>query len=265
MSASKYRVTQPAEDQRAFRNALGQYGTGVAVVTTEHGGARLGMTINSFAAVSLDPPLVLWSVRKASRMATAFVETSGFAINVLAEEQTDLSAAFASDESRSTAFETFGWSEGRPGALLLDGALARFECQTDVVHDAGDHYVILGRVEQCAVTDGSPLLFVQGEYVSRQPLASRPAEAAEQTAAPTLDETTDSFAHVLTGASHRLSRLFDAYRKRSGVTVAQGRVLGRLERRAMTADELATSTFLGRRAIDDALEDLLARALDGMT
>lgn len=261
MSALQYRLARPAEDPRAFRNALGQYGTGVAVVAAEHNGSLLGMTINSFAAVSLDPPLVLWSVRKASQMATAFAETEGFGINVLSEQQTDLSAAFASDESRALAFDKFGWSRGRSGAVLLNGALARFECVPEVVYDGGDHHIIVGRVEQCTVTDGSPLLFVQGEYVSRRPLASLAAEAADRVAAPTLDETTDSFAHVLTAASYRLSRLFDEYRRRSGVTVAQGRVLGRLEKQPMNAEQLAATTFLGRRAIDDAVSDLLARQL----
>lgn len=250
----EYDVCDPAADGRGFRNALGQFGTGVAVVTARSGAALTGMTINSFAAVSLDPPLVLWSIRRQSKRADAFVTAESFAVNILAESQSDLARAFASDKPGSDPFESARWVEGHGGSPLLEGTLARFECRRHEVHTAGDHQIILGAVERCSVLAGTPLLFVQGEFVTRQSLT---ADDADGGAADDPDATGDGlFARVVTAASYGLSHRFDAYRARLGVSVAEGRILERLSRRPMTIEELGRSAYLGTRAVEDTVAQL---------
>ena len=125
----------PAADPRAFRDALGRYTTGVTVVTTMTADGPVAITANSFASVSLDPPLVLWSPAKSSRRFAAFEGAQHFAIHVLAAED----AALASDCAKSWApFDNHTVTEGEGGTPLIDGVLARFECETHAQHDGGD-------------------------------------------------------------------------------------------------------------------------------
>ena len=139
-------------DRRAFRRALGHFPTGVAIVTTVAGDRPVGMTINSFASVSLDPPLVLWSVDLAAGFADAFTAADRFALSVLAGDQMALARRF---DGVAT------WA-GAGGPPLIAGALATFECRREAVHPGGDHAIIVGRVDRFAARDGSPLLFHAG-------------------------------------------------------------------------------------------------------
>jgi len=159
-----YDIVDPTADSREFRRALGMYGTGVAVVTTMADGVPAGMTVNSFAAVSLTPPLVLWSIRSDSSRAAQYTGAAYFAVNVLSSGQTPISRVFASAGSGPSAFAAFAWSDGVAGTPLIEGALARFECRAHAVHPAGDHQIIVGEVERCSLTPGEPLLFAQGGY-----------------------------------------------------------------------------------------------------
>ncbi len=129
---------------RAFRDALACYPTGVAVVTVRQGDMVRALTINSFASVSLNPPLVLWSLDRTSERYEQFANAGHFAINVLAADQEALAMACA----RLDDLEEAGgrWTAGQTGAALIDGALARFECALDSVHEGGDHIIIVGRV-----------------------------------------------------------------------------------------------------------------------
>lgn len=255
-----YEASVPAEDSRAFRNALGQYGTGVAVITTLRDGVPVGMTVNSFAAVSLDPPLVLWSIRNDSGRAPAFVEADSFVVNVLAADQMEVARVVATAGSGPEAFEAIAWTPGADGVPLVDGALARLECRLHEVADGGDHRILVGHVERCSVTDGQPLLFVQGGYALPEPLlpgdaggAAEPQYGAPGEPAP--------FAQLVTAASHRLSRAFDEHRARFGLGVASSRVLKRLSAGPMTCDQLVATCFLGPRAVEDALSELVDAGL----
>lgn len=154
---------RPSFDQRAYRNALGSFATGVTVVTTRDGsGRRYAMTVNSFAAVSLSPPLVLWSVSRESPSARAFLAATHFAINVLAVEQIALSRHFA--RSSEDKFAGIPIVDGIAGLPLIADAAAVFQCRTEAIHPGGDHEVILGRVEHYDDSDREPLVSRRGRY-----------------------------------------------------------------------------------------------------
>lgn len=149
----------------ALRQALGRFVTGVTIVTcAEPDGTRFGLTVNSFNSLSLDPPLVLWALRMASPSLQAFRASSHFAVNVLAEEQLDLSRRFASPHA-----DRFGQGQWRPGlgqAPVLAGSLAVFECAVQNIMPVGDHVLFVGRVLRLVQRAGAPLLFAGGQYRS---------------------------------------------------------------------------------------------------
>jgi flavin reductase (DIM6/NTAB) family NADH-FMN oxidoreductase RutF len=148
---------------RELRAALGRFATGVTIVTCrDAAGTPVGLTCNSFNALSLDPPLVLWSLRRASPSVAAFVAAPHFAVNVLAEDQVELSRRFAS--SGADKFADGVWHDGTGGAPLLVGAAATFECATASQQDAGDHVLFIGRVLRLADAALPPLVFHGGRY-----------------------------------------------------------------------------------------------------
>ena len=152
------------DDTRALRNALGRFATGVAIATAiDPDGHPVGLTINSFSAVSLAPPLVLWCLDNTSHNLEAFRRASHHAINILAAGQVDLSNRFATWPV--DRFAGLPWHPGAGGAPLLDGCCARFELANESAHAAGDHTIFVGRVERFAETPGpAPLLFHAGRY-----------------------------------------------------------------------------------------------------
>lgn len=149
------------DNHRAFRNALGSFTTGVTVVTAMTDDGPIGMTVNSFASVSLDPPLVLWSPAKSSSRYRAFTGAGHYAIHVLGADQDHLSAAFTRGGSGFDGIEARFNDEGVP---VLPGTLARFECVQQALHDAGDHTLVIGRVLRVAHRQGEPLCFSGGRF-----------------------------------------------------------------------------------------------------
>jgi flavin reductase (DIM6/NTAB) family NADH-FMN oxidoreductase RutF len=146
-----------------LRQALGRFATGVTIMTClDAEGRRIGLTANSFASLSLAPPLVLWSLRLASPSLAAFEQASHFAINVLAETQVDLSRRFAS--AVPDKFEEGAWSAGLGGAPVLAGCAAVLECERYAAHDGGDHRLFIGQVQRWADLAVAPLLFQGGHY-----------------------------------------------------------------------------------------------------
>ncbi|MBP6901808.1 MAG: flavin reductase family protein [Burkholderiaceae bacterium] len=147
----------------ALRRALGRYATGVAIVSCRDAvGVPLGLTVNSFAALSLEPPLVLWSLRRASALLPAFEAATHWAVNVLAVEHLPLARRFASPEPDK--FADGDWLDGRHGAPVLPDALAVFECAAETVHDGGDHRLLIGRVLSLQLADGAPLTYQASHY-----------------------------------------------------------------------------------------------------
>jgi flavin reductase (DIM6/NTAB) family NADH-FMN oxidoreductase RutF len=149
-----------------FRQLLGCFPTGVAVITTTAAdGQPAGLTCNSFSSVSLEPPLVLFSLRKASSLVSAFSEADAFAINILSQRQDALSGRFASSKV-ADKFEGVAWRSGPLGMPIIEDCLASFECSVHARHDAGDHYIFIGEVkhmgEGCA---DQALVYYKGAYM----------------------------------------------------------------------------------------------------
>ena len=155
------RFTPGPDTARDFRNALGQFATGVTIVTCRSEAGPLGITANSFASVSLDPPLVLWSPARSSKRFAAFEAAEHYAIHIVEEGQVDVCGHFVKN---GTDFDGLAWHEGAHGVPLLDGCLARFECTRHAIHDGGDHAIIVGQVTAAAIGQGNPLLFAKGSY-----------------------------------------------------------------------------------------------------
>ena len=148
----------------ALRAALGRFATGVTIITCAGpGGSPVGLTANSFSALSLDPPLVLWSLRQVSGSLAAFEASPYFAVNVLAESQVDLSRRFAAS-AMADKFAQGAWSAGLGGAPVLAGCAAVFECEVASRQVAGDHVLFIGRVLRLADLSVAPLLFQGGHY-----------------------------------------------------------------------------------------------------
>ncbi len=156
-------ASPPTPDADALRNALGRFATGVTIVTCRAADGRpIGLTVSSFNALSLTPPLVLWSLRDVSPQMADFMAASGFAVNVLTSDQQALSQRFAGrDEDR---FDAGAWTTGAHGAPVLVACAAVFECATASQQDAGDHRLFIGHVLACRWTDQLPLLYHAGQY-----------------------------------------------------------------------------------------------------
>ncbi len=151
---------------RAYREALACFGTGVTVVTTMTERGPLAMTANSFASVSLDPPLVLWCPARASLRHDAFVAADRYAIHVMAEEQQDIAMHFA---RTGDDFHGIDWTLA-DGLPILSGCLARFECRRTAVHPGGDHSIVVGKVQSATFHTGKGLMFKHGAYGGFFPL-----------------------------------------------------------------------------------------------
>ncbi|MGB7406479.1 MAG: flavin reductase family protein [Pacificimonas sp.] len=163
-------MTDDDFDPKAFRAALGSFATGVTVVTTvDANGNDVGLTANSFNSVSLDPPMVLWSLARASRNLPVFSDADRFAVHVLASDQRDLSTRFAT--SGEDKFAGVDVSRGPDGIPLLSKCAARFICATAHQYDGGDHVIFVGEVTRFSRSALPPLLYHGGDYA----MASRMA------------------------------------------------------------------------------------------
>jgi flavin reductase (DIM6/NTAB) family NADH-FMN oxidoreductase RutF len=157
---------RPAIEPSLFRQLLGCFPTGVAVITTRDAdGQPAGLTCNSFSSVSLEPPLVLFSLRSASKLLDTFRKAEGFAINILSERQDALSGRFASSKI-DNKFEGVAWRPGPLGMPLVDDCLASFECSVFAIHEAGDHVVFIGEVQHMGAGGADQaLVFYKGAYM----------------------------------------------------------------------------------------------------
>jgi flavin reductase (DIM6/NTAB) family NADH-FMN oxidoreductase RutF len=148
-----------------LRKALGQFATGVTVVTARAAdGAPVGLTVNSFTSVSLDPPLILWCLGQDSASFDTFRLAEAHMINVLAADQLDVAKRFAS--RGADRFAGLRWSPTDTGLPRLDGCIAWFECAIRSRYEEGDHLVLVGRIESFEVARGKPLIFHDSRYVA---------------------------------------------------------------------------------------------------
>jgi flavin reductase (DIM6/NTAB) family NADH-FMN oxidoreductase RutF/DNA-binding MarR family transcriptional regulator len=251
----------PSEDIAAFRRCLSQFGTGVTVVTTRSGDELAGMTSNSFASVSLDPPLILWSIRKSSTSYSLFEKTTHFAVNILASTQVDLSQKFA--KTGPDKFNDVDWSAGLGGAPVLDGTVAIFECRAIQNHDGGDHLIMVGEVERFTrYSDREPLLFVQGRYAMPidhpQSVLSRPQPATDRDYGP----DAQSLSSLLLRASTAVGPIVASARQTKSISSMEARVLrGVRVFPGRTLPELVREVLLGLNSSEVALDNLLERRL----
>jgi 3-hydroxy-9,10-secoandrosta-1,3,5(10)-triene-9,17-dione monooxygenase reductase component len=156
-------VVDSALSTLVLRAALGRFATGVTIVSCRAAdGGPIGLTANSFNALSLQPPLILWSLRNVSPNLDSFVAAPHFAVNVLAENQVDLSRRFASPVPDK--FAEGLWSEGLGGAPVLAGCAAVFECEQVSFQTAGDHVLFIGQVHRVTEAPVTPLVFQSGHY-----------------------------------------------------------------------------------------------------
>jgi flavin reductase (DIM6/NTAB) family NADH-FMN oxidoreductase RutF len=161
---------EPTFSAGDFRAALGLFATGVTIVTARAAdGSLIGLTANSFNSVSLEPPLVLWSLAKRAGSLPVFAKGSHYAINILAADQKALAQRFASKELDK--YEGVAFTEGSGGAPVLAGVAASFECFNRSQYDEGDHVIFVGQVERCASDAAkSPLIFHGGRFFTELPL-----------------------------------------------------------------------------------------------
>ena len=150
-------------DSRELRNVLGCFGTGVTVVTTlDEAGKKVGLTANSFSSVSLDPPIVLWSLSKQSKSLQAFMRCSRFVINVLSMEQLPLSNQFS--KAAEDRFNGVSTATGLGGLPVIADCAANIECKVISSQEVGDHILFLGQIERYSYLKKDTLLFCNGSY-----------------------------------------------------------------------------------------------------
>lgn len=150
-------------DQKKFRNALGCYLTGVTVITTSVLNKMVGVTANSFSSVSLDPPLVLWSIDKNSSRYNMMSNAENYAINVLSSSQKNVAVEFVKNKD---PFKKIDFILGINDVPIIENSSAVFECETKDIFDGGDHSIILGKVINFSFNERKPLFFYKGDFGS---------------------------------------------------------------------------------------------------
>jgi len=164
-------MSQAPIEQHHFRRVCSKYATGITIVTVlDSRGAPHGLTVNSFTSVSLSPPLVLFCLDRQTAILTHFRLDTRFAINVLEEEQKDISSCFA--RSGHDRFEGVAWRPGETGAPVLPEVLATLECGVTQMVEAGDHIIVIGEAIHATWRDGQPLIYFNSSYQSLRTGAS---------------------------------------------------------------------------------------------
>jgi 3-hydroxy-9,10-secoandrosta-1,3,5(10)-triene-9,17-dione monooxygenase reductase component len=205
-------MAQEKFDNQAFRQALGSFTTGVTIITaTAPDGTPIGLTANSFNSVSLDPPMVLWSLAKTSLSVDAFNQAENWNVHVLSQHQQDLSNTFAARGEEK--FKGIVLDKGISSAPLIPDCSARFQCRNMVTHDGGDHLIFIGEVLDFDQQALPPLVFQQGQYAMT---ARKPWEDVNLSSEPTAPQCSynEDLLGYLLGRSHfqmlyRMRKVFD--------------------------------------------------------
>lgn len=205
-------MSQQEFDTTAFRNALGSFTTGVTIITAKApDGTPVGLTANSFNSVSLDPPMVLWSLAKTSLSVEAFNKAKHWNVHVLSQDQQDLSNTFASRGENK--FAGINLEDGVSEAPLIPSCSARFQCRNMVTHDGGDHLIYIGEVLNFDQQNLPPLVFQQGQYAMTARKPWEGVELSSEPVAPDCSYNEDLLGYLL-GRSHfqmlfRMRKVFD--------------------------------------------------------
>jgi 3-hydroxy-9,10-secoandrosta-1,3,5(10)-triene-9,17-dione monooxygenase reductase component len=233
-----------------FRNALGAFATGVTIVTTrDHGGRDVGLTANSFNSVSLDPPLVLWSLAKTSLSLAAFTQCAHFAVHILSADQLALSDQFA--RRGREKFAGLQIERGESEIPLLTGCTARFRCRTAYQYEGGDHIIFVGEVISFDHSARPPLVFHGGSYA-----------VATRRNSTVADDKAD-FTHLVQSAYFHLLTPVRAERERLGISLHEHYVLSVLRAHDESTIEEIDSIigYTGIHVTDAIAEGLVARKL----
>lgn len=254
--------TESGFDPRAFRRALGNFATGVTVMTAATAdGQKVGVTANSFNSVSLDPALILWSIDKRSTSYDVFAEATHFAVNILAADQIELSNQFArpSDDK----FAGIDFARGIGGAPLLADCAARFQCERHQIIEGGDHWIMLGKVVAFDDFGRSPLLYHQGAYsmvlphtrMHRKEEVRRPTSALQGRLA-------DNMYYLMTQAVRCYQASYQPRQLSTGLRTSEARMLMVLENDSgLGMADLQREVDMPMREIEEAVEILKRKGL----
>lgn len=226
--------TTPAFDAAEFRKALGAFATGVTIITTRaEDGTPVGLTANSFNSVSLNPPLVLWSLAKTAMSLEVFRQAPNWAVHVLAADQDELSGRFA--RRGENKFAGLDVDTGLGGVPLLKGCTARFQCRTAFQYEGGDHVIFVGEVLSFDRSDAAPLVFHSGRYAH-----AAPRGGAKPRSAWLAGSFGEDFLGYLLGRSHfQFFRQIRPHLDQAGLDDEEFYVLSTLTlKHIMTAEEM---------------------------
>lgn len=249
-------------DPRAFRRALGNFATGVTVVTAAApDGTRAGVTANSFNSVSLDPPLVLWSIDKRSGSYPVFEQATHFAVNVLAADQVNISNQFA--RPKDDKFSGIGMETGIGGAPLLTDCAARFQCEKYQLLDGGDHWIMLGKVVAFDDVGRAPLVYHQGAYSMTLPYPRVEESGAEHLPISARQERLNhNVYYLLTQALRSYQASYQPKQLSTGLRTSEARMLMVLDSDAeLDMPGLLAEVAMPVREIEEADETLRRKGL----
>lgn len=255
-------ISDTAFDTRAFRRALGNFATGVTVVTAAAAdGRKVGVTANSFNSVSLDPPLILWSIDKRSSSHEVFEAASHFAVNVLAADQIDLSNNFA--KPKDDRFAEVEFESGAGGAPLLVDCSARFQCEHFQQVDGGDHWIMIGKVVAFDDFGRSPLLYHQGAYSMVLPHTRMTRrEEGQLPSSHFQGRLSHNLYYLMTQALRAYQASYQPRQLSTGLRTSEARMLMVLENDAsLNLSDLQREVAMPVREIEEAVANLKRKGL----
>ena len=254
-------VAEAVIDPRKFRRALGNFATGVTIMTASVDGRKVGVTANSFNSVSLDPPLILWSIDKRSGSYPVFAQASHFAVNVLAVGQIALSNQFA--RPGDDRYAGVPHRPGIGGSILLEDTAASFQCEKHQIIDGGDHWIMIGKVVAYEDNGRDPLLYHQGAYSMVLPHPE--LEEREEVNAPRTEfhsRLVDNYFYLMSQAMRAHQEACQPERRQGGWSAGESRVLLVLD--ADQSADLATvvhQAVMPAREVEPVLRLLRERGL----
>ncbi len=254
-------------DARGFRDALSSFATGVTIVTARDlDGSPIGMTASSFNSVSVDPPLVLWSVAKKALSAPAFKAADHWVVQILASDQVALSNRFAA--SGTDKFSETEYRDNAEGVPVLSGCAACFECRSWKKVDGGDHWILIGEVLRIDRQPRIPLVFCGGSYATFEPIRPAAIDAIDSSdnanadVAHDAERIEDLLIYQLARATRQVSGLFHQRVSDSGLTIPEWRVLASLHGPVVRdIDELSVRTFIDLTTLSDMVHAMAEQNL----
>lgn len=249
-------TTENNIDKLAFRHALGNFATGITVMTaTSPDGNRVGVTANSFNSVSLDPALILWSIEKTSSSFAVFESASHFAVNILGADQMNLSNHFA--KRSEDKFADIGFEDGLGNAAILKGCAAIFQCERHSIIEGGDHWIIIGKVVEFDDAGKAPLLYHQGSYSLVMPFGRQSSSKESSTGIDVQQKDSELNNHLYYLMLQALRAYQSDYQPKqlgTGLRTAEARILMSLKtEHKLTLQTLSNQVNMPDHDLQDAI------------